>query len=307
VALCQPGSRLRRSARQSSLVCRQAFGLGVARSLLARGWRVFGSVRSAADAEAARTALGSERFTPLLFDVTDDAAVAAAAAHVAAVLGPCGTLGALVNNSGVCHAGPLALMPLPKAAETLNVNVLGALRVTQHFLPLMGTDLARTGRPGRVVNVSSVAGSLVSPFMAVYAASKHALEAMSHALRREMLPFGIEVVIVAPGAVDTPLLARLFDACVQLSVGTPYEAAAAKLAAMAVGPRAPPMFSAAQMGDLVAAAVEQEQPRVRYLHVCGWRRYLMNYLMPVTLPHRWLDKLLGAGLGLNKPVTRASA
>ena len=172
-------------------------GYAVSRELLRRGYRVFGSVRSAEAAEGIQSALGA-RFTPLVFNVTDREAVFDAAEHVRAEVGETGLAG-LVNNAGITFAGPLLHQPFEEVKATVDVNLLGVVSVTQAFLPLLGPGR----RPDRVVNVSSTEGVVSSPFLAAYSASKHALEGLSDSLRRELLPYGVDVLTITTGPVKS--------------------------------------------------------------------------------------------------------
>ena len=157
-------------------------GASTAGLLVQKGFHVFGGVRREEDGERLRSQLGVG-FTPLLFDVTDQSAIERAVVEVDQALSGA-TLAGLVNNAGIGIGGPLALLPLDSFRHLLEVNLIGAVAVTQAFLPLLGCDRARTGRPGRIVNISSVGGKRAMPFMAPYSASKHALEAVSESLRR---------------------------------------------------------------------------------------------------------------------------
>jgi NAD(P)-dependent dehydrogenase (short-subunit alcohol dehydrogenase family) len=159
-------------------------GYATAEDLLAAGYGVFGSVRSGEDAARVQEALG-ERFSPLRFDVTDTEMVQRAVEEVEEALEG-QNLAALVNNAGISTAGPLLHMPLAIFRQTLEVNVTGLLNVTQRFAPLLGARRGAPQPPGRVVNIGSVSGRVAYPFMGAYAASKHALEALSDALRREL-------------------------------------------------------------------------------------------------------------------------
>src|SRR5580658_1002553 len=144
-------------------------------------------------------------FTPLLMDVTDQPAVARAAEQVRAALGR-EHLAGLVNNAGISVAGPLLHLPLAEFRRQLEVNLVAPLLVTQAFAHLLGTDRTRAGKPGRIVNISSVGGQMGPPFLGAYVASKHGLEGMSESLRRELLLYGIDVIIIEPGYVNTPIL-----------------------------------------------------------------------------------------------------
>src|SRR5271154_6033280 len=178
-------------------------GWAAAKLLLARGFRVFGSVRKQADADRLAAEFGAN-FSPLLFDVTDEAAVKAGAATVRASLGN-ETLFGLVNNAGIAVPGPLLYVEVDEFRHQLEVNVTGQLIVTQAFVPLLGADADRKGAPGRIVMISSVGGKNASPFVGPYNASKFALEGFSESLRRELMLFGIDVIVVAPGAVATAI------------------------------------------------------------------------------------------------------
>src|ERR1700710_2550746 len=160
-------------------------GWGIAKVLIQKGFRVFGSVRKAADGERLAKEFG-QNFVPVLFDVTDEAAVAKAADQVAAALNG-ETLAGLVNNAGIAVAGPLLYLKLDEFRQQIAVNLTGQLIVTQAFAPLLGVDRSRKGAPGRIVMISSVGGKNANPFLGPYNASKFGLEGMSEALRRELM------------------------------------------------------------------------------------------------------------------------
>lgn len=179
-------------------------GRAVALALDARGWRVFAGYRAEADADVLRAA-ASPRLRPVRVDVADEASVRAMAAEVAEALGR-GGLAGLVNNAGIAVAGPLEFLPLDALRRQLEVNVVGQVAVTQALLPLL-----RTAR-GRIVTIGWVSGRFAAPFLGPYAASKHAMEALNDALRVELRPWGMQVSIVEPGAIDTPIWRRSLDA-----------------------------------------------------------------------------------------------
>src|SRR5690606_21827980 len=185
---------------KSILITGVSSGIGwsTAKLFLSKGYLVFGSVRKLVDAERLKAELGAN-FYPLIFDVADLKAIQAAFLHVKRILGD-KALDCLVNNAGVSVNGPMAYIALEEFSEQLDINVLGLVRVTQTFLPLLGfnNDLPK----GKIVNISSGAGRVTRPFMAPYAASKHAVEAVSDGLRRELLDFGIGVTIIEPGPIQ---------------------------------------------------------------------------------------------------------
>ena len=145
-------------------------GWGCVKVLIAEGFRVFGSVRKQAHADRLSEEFGAN-FTPLTFDVTDEAAIAAGASRMEAALGG-ETLFGLVNNAGIAVPGPLLSLKIDDFMRQLAVNLAGPLIVTQAFAPLLGVDRSRKGTPGRIVMISSVGGRNGPPFLGAYAASK---------------------------------------------------------------------------------------------------------------------------------------
>ncbi len=181
------------------LITGTSTGIGKATALyLDRlGFRVFAGVRKTSDGDAL-CAQASERLTPICMDVTDSAAIAHAKELVSSSVGEAGLAG-LVNNAGIGFLSPLEFAPLDELRALFEVNVFGLLAVTQAFLPLV-----RQAR-GRIVNISSLAEILVVPFHGPYSASKLAVDGFSRALRMELRPFGVQVSVVLPGSIDTPI------------------------------------------------------------------------------------------------------
>jgi NAD(P)-dependent dehydrogenase (short-subunit alcohol dehydrogenase family) len=179
------------------LITGASTGIGRATALhLARaGWTVFAGVRKLADGEVLAAA-GGVRVEPIVLDVTDPAQIAAA---VERVNQHGGRLDALVNNAGIGYGGPLELIPIDDLRNQLEVNVLGPVAVTQALLPAL-----RRAR-GRVVLVSSIGGRVPMAFTAPYAASKHALEAIGDTLRVELRSSHVQVALIEPGSVATPI------------------------------------------------------------------------------------------------------
>lgn len=282
--------------QKSAVVTGVSSGIGRAcvQSLLNEGWHVFGSVRKEADGVAAKEALGAH-FTPLIFDVTDRAAIDEAARHVSEALKG-KTLSGLINNAGIAVGGPLAYIPEEEVQFQMDVNVLGPLRVTQAFLPLLGTDKTRIGTPGRVVNMSSVAGKIASPLMAPYAMSKHALEAMSDSLRRELMVHGIDVVVIGPGAVKTPIWAKADDLNTEQYRDTEYFdiLEGMKKAMQTVGDEG---LEPETIGMIALEALTKTTPKTRYVAV---KFALMNWIVPRIVPARTVDNAIAKRFGLSQ-------
>ncbi|MEK7693262.1 MAG: SDR family oxidoreductase, partial [Chloroflexota bacterium] len=184
---------------RSVVITGASTGIGEACALHldALGWRVFAGVRKGADGEALQRK-ASARLIPVRIDVTDQASIASACDAVAQELGARG-LDGLVNNAGIAVAAPLEFVPIDDLRRQLEINVIGQIAVTQAFLALI-----RTAR-GRIVNIGSVSGKLATPFTGPYSASKFAMEALTDALRIELRPWKIEVSIVEPGSIATPI------------------------------------------------------------------------------------------------------
>ena len=266
-------------------------GWGATKVLIGRGFRVFGSVRKQADADRLRQEFG-DRFVPLLFDVTDEAAVRAAAATVDRMLEG-ETLAGLVNNAGVAVAGPLLELPIAEFRQQMEVNLTGALIATQAFGPMLIPGAGRMGAPGRIVNISSVGGKNATPFVGPYSASKFALEGLSEALRRELMLFGVEVIVVAPGAVATAIWGKARPEDILPYKDTAYFPALQKVHAYMNGLGAkglPPE----RLGEAIAKALTTPKPRVRYTVAPEpLQTFLTTYL-----PRRVVDRMLGSRLGL---------
>ncbi len=178
-------------------------GLAACRLLCQNGYYVFGSVRRKDDADRLQSGLG-DNFSPLLFDVTDRPAIQKAQQTVRKRLGTAG-LTALINNAGIAVSGVLQHMDPDDFKRQFDVNLFGVLSVTQAFLPLLGAEKDCPHPPGKIINIGSVSGQIAYPFIGPYVASKFALEGFSHSLRRELLLYGIDVILIAPGSVRTPI------------------------------------------------------------------------------------------------------
>jgi hypothetical protein len=266
-------------------------GWATAKLLLDRGFRVFGSVRKQADADRLKAEFGAN-FTALKFDVTDEAAVLAAARDVRAALNG-ETLFGLVNNAGVAVAGAVLELAVDEFRRQMDVNVIGPIITTQAFGPLLGSDPSLKGPKGRIVMISSVAGKNGNPLMPAYSASKHAIEGLSESLRRELMLFGIDVVIVAPGPVKTPIWSKAEEVDISGYKNSPYFPALQKFRKIIqqLGENGLP---AEKIAEAIAAALTSVSPKVRYQITPD----PMQHLMTAVLPKRMIDKIIAKRLGL---------
>ena len=236
---------------RTALVTGASSGIGAACAvrLVGAGWRVFAGVRRAGDAPR-----GAEE---ILLDVTDEDQVRAAAEHI-------GELHGLVNNAGIALAIPLEFIPLTELRRQFEVNVVGQVGVTQAFLPHL-----RRSR-GRIVFIGSIAGQSALPFLGPYAASKHALEAVADTLRLELRPFGVDVSLVQPGSIKTPIWTKSAHVADGLANGAGAELAGLygeRIAAFrAVALRRGSKGAAPdEVARVVEEALTTERPRTRKL------------------------------------------
>ena len=266
-------------------------GWATAKLLLDRGFAVFGSVRKQADADRLKSEFGVN-FTPLLFDVTDEAAVLAAAREVRTVLAG-ETLAGLVNNAGIAVAGPTLELSVEQFRRQIDTNVIGPVIATQAFGPLLGVDPELKGPKGRIVMISSVAGKNGNPMTPAYSASKHAIEGLSESLRRELMLFGIDVVIVAPGAVKTPIWGKSEEVDMSGYQNSPYLPVLEKIRGITrhlseIG--LPPE----KIAELIVEALTTAKPKVRYQITPDPMRHLITGF----LPKRMVDRIIAKRLGL---------
>jgi NAD(P)-dependent dehydrogenase (short-subunit alcohol dehydrogenase family) len=267
-------------------------GHGAATVLAKKGFHVFGSVRKEADAERLKKELGAS-FTPLLFDVTDEAAVKRGADQVRAALKG-ETLAGLVNNAGIAVSGPLIEVDPDEFRKQLEVNVTGPLLVTQAFAPLLGVDGSLKGKPGRIVNISSVGGKRAFPFIGPYAASKFALEGFSESLRRELMLFGIDVIVIGPGAVKTAIWDKAEEVDISRYDNSPYLPILQSFqnTFVAQGRKGLPPE---KLGRLIHKALTTANPKVRY--AANPASFVEKAMMTLA-PKRTLDKVIAKTLGL---------
>jgi NAD(P)-dependent dehydrogenase (short-subunit alcohol dehydrogenase family) len=266
-------------------------GWGCAKVLITKGFRVFGSVRKQADAERLSTELGPN-FVPLIFDVTDQAAVNQAAKKVEAALAG-ELLYGLVNNAGIAVQGPLLYLPIEQFKRQIDVNLTGQLIVTQAFAPFLGTNRSAKGPRGRIVMISSVGGRNAFPFIGPYNTSKFGLEGFSESLRRELMLFGIDVIIVAPGAVATPIWDKADAVDLSQYANTPYAPMIAKVKQymISLGRKGLPPE---QLGVAVAHALTTSHPKTRYVVAPDpIQNFIFNHL-----PKRVVDRIIARQVGL---------
>ncbi|MBV9547785.1 MAG: SDR family oxidoreductase [Chloroflexi bacterium] len=247
-----------------ALVTGASTGMGRAIALLLadRGFHVFVGVRRLEDGQALQR-LARGQLTPVLIDVTRHDQIAGAARAVGEHVGQRG-LDALVNNAGIGLAWPLEIVPLDRFRMQFEVNVDGQLAVTQTFLPLIRQAT------GRVIMIGSIADRLTPPFVGPLAATKHALLALCEALRLELAPWNIHVVLIEPGNIrteaggkferDAAAALQQFDPAGRCLYADAFRAMTSRFAARHAGGSDPDVVAA-----VVMHAIETPKPRARYL------------------------------------------
>lgn len=264
--------------------CSTGIGRATAQLLATRGWRVFASARKL----EAVADLASDSITLLALDVTDEASCRNAVARVRAE--GAGRIDALVNNAGYGHAGPLEDIPPQDVRAQFEVNTFAPLLLSQLVVPAM-----RQQGGGRIVNVSSVVGRVAIPFLGLYSGSKFALEAMSDALRMELAPWNIHLILVEPGSVRTPFYTRIsgYMARTIEDADSPYRARSER-AQRFLGGRG--LFAGSppeQVAKVIYTALAARRPRARYLATWDARLTMMLLALPGGLRDWVFQVMLG--------------
>jgi NAD(P)-dependent dehydrogenase (short-subunit alcohol dehydrogenase family) len=267
-------------------------GIGAACALdcVARGMTVFAGVRDPRAGESLAEK-GGPSLLPITLDVTDESSIMRSVEMVQRAVGE-GGLGGLVNNAGIVIGSPLEVIPLPQLRKQLEVNVIGQIAVTQAFLPLL-----RRAR-GRIVNMGSIAGRGTIPLLGPYSASKYALEALTDALRMELQPWGIQVSIIEPGAIATPIWEKSAKEAEDLEASVSEEAKALYGEAVmrireAITQAAQRAISPEAVVRAVHHALTASRPRTRYLVGVDAK---LRASMVKWLPDRVQDRVLAWAL-----------
>jgi NAD(P)-dependent dehydrogenase (short-subunit alcohol dehydrogenase family) len=272
-------------------------GRACAARLDAAGFRVFAGHRTDADASSLDTdAVGDLR--PLRLDVTDADQIAAAATAIGEAVGAGGLWG-LVNNAGIPVPGPVEALPLADLRRQLEVNLVGQIAVTQALLPAL-----RRAR-GRVLNMTSVGGRVATPFMSAYHASKFGFAGFSDSLRRELVPLGVDVCVIEPGSIATPMWERGREHAESTTAGLSgevTEAYGADLrgaldAATRTGERG---LEPDRVARVVERALTARRPRSRYVVGVDARGMI---LAQAVLPTRVFDRIMRRAMGLRRTYT----
>jgi len=270
-------------------------GWGTTKVLVSKGFRVFGSVRKQADADRLEREFG-KGFVPLLMDITDADAVHQAAQKVGSMIGD-RNLAGLVNNAGIVVSGPLLYLRPSEYRRQLEANMISPLVVIQAFAPLLGMDKKRQGPAGRIVNISSTGAKVAIPLIGGYSSSKAGLEGMSDALRQELMLFGIDIVIIEPGTVNTAMYDKGEKEDLSEFKRTEYWEAVQNFQKYIVTEARANGLPPERLGEAARVALTTAKPKARYAVV---PQRFKNWTLPRLLPTRMLDAYLAKQMKLTK-------
>jgi len=265
---------------RTAFVTGASAGIGEAtvRALLAAGYRVFAGARRL-DRMADLAAVGA---TLIKLDLTDDASIVAA---IEAIKSEAGRIDVLVNNAGYGSYGALEDVPLAEGRRQFEVNVFGLARLCQLALPMM-----RAQKSGKIVNVTSIGGKIWEPLGAWYHATKFAVEGLSDCLRVEVAPFGVDVIVVEPGAIRTEWAGIAREGLLQMSGGTAYAELAKRHARMLATADTSRLASPPEVvARTIVRAVSARRPKTRYATGGGARTILF---LRKILSDRMFDRLI---------------
>jgi NAD(P)-dependent dehydrogenase (short-subunit alcohol dehydrogenase family) len=275
------------------LVTGASTGLGeqICKCLAGNGYQVIAGVRKDTDGARLQASFGSS-IHPVLIDVTDQSMINQALAATSALIGT-DPLVAIVNNAGIVVSGAVLYVPTEEWEKQFDVNLYGVIRVTNAFFALLSRKrVAGDNHPRRIVNMSSISGLFASPFLGPYAASKFALEAMSDALRRELYMYDIQVVLIEPGNIRTPIWDKAKLETQWL--GPEYESIRASKERI-IQHSIDTGYPVDVLDDFILKAIKSKAVKPRYLVKReGWKFRLIQ-LLPTTWLDRMIRKRLQAG------------
>ena len=261
-------------------------GQGTLSYFVKKDFHVYGSVRNSKDANKLKK-IFRENFTPLIFDVTKEAQVKKAASIVKKDLKNSNLL-ALVNNAGVAISGPILLQKVKDFEKQININLNGAFRVLKFFAPLCGAEKNNNSKKGVIFNISSISGKIGMPGVGAYTASKFGLEGLSHSLRRELIRYGVDVVIIGPGPIKSEIFDKIDKKFLETLKKSDY-AKVAKNIPKRMKNAKKIAFPPEEVGKLIFNALHDPNRKTRYTITPN---KLMYWTLPMFITDRMLDKMV---------------
>ena len=261
-------------------------GRGTLDYFVSKGFHVYGSVRSTKDANRLKR-IYKDKLTTIIFDVTKLAQLKKAAAFIKKDLNDSNLL-ALVNNAGTSFPGPLLRQSVKDFEKQIDINLNGAFRVIKYFAPLCGAEKNNNYKKGVIFNISSLSGKIGMPGLGAYTASKHGLEGLSQSLRRELLRYGVDVVIIGPGPIKSEIFNKVDKKFLESLKKSDY-ANAAKLIPKRNKNALKIAFPAIEVGKLIFNALHNPNRKSRYTIT---PHTMMYWTGPMTISDRMLDRMI---------------
>lgn len=261
-------------------------GRGTLDYFVSKGFHVYGSVRSTKDANRLKR-IYKDKLTTIIFDVTKLAQLKKAAAFIKKDLNDSNLL-ALVNNAGTSFPGPLLRQSVKDFEKQIDINLNGAFRVIKYFAPLCGAEKNNNYKKGVIFNISSLSGKIGMPGLGAYTASKHGLEGLSQSLRRELLRYGVDVVVIGPGPIKSEIFNKVDKKFLESLKKSDY-AKAAKLIPKRNKNALKIAFPAIEVGKLIFNALHNPNRKTRYTITPN---KMMYWTVPMTISDRMLDRMI---------------
>ena len=283
---------------RSILITGVSTGIGraIAEELLNEEFIVIGSVRDLSDADNLKKKY-QDNFFPVKFDVTKKNEIQQSKIEIEKILSKNNSyLSCVINNAGIALGGPIRYLDVDIFRKQFEVNFFGLIEVTKTFLDLM-IDSNNHKMKNKIINIGSISGKRSFPFVGPYTASKHALEGFTDSLRRELLLHDIDVILIQPGPIRTPIWDKVPDIEDNPFLKTEYEIPLRKFNKGYLKAIESDGYPPNIIGKKVVEIMDTNKPRTRYVIT---PKIFKNYLIPGFLPDRWVDKLVGKMLGLIK-------
>ena len=268
-------------------------GKSCAELLSKNNYKVFGSVRNENDYKILKKDLG-ENFYPIIMDVTDEKSIDLAKETIKKNI-PNKKLDILINNAGIALGGPIKYIDTDIFRKQFEVNLFGVVSVTNKFLDLLGAT-TENNHKGKIIMISSISGKRSYPFVSPYVASKHALEGMTDCIRKELMIYGIDVILIEPGPIKTAIWDKAPTPDDNPFLKTEYKPILKKFYDKVVA-QGKLGLEPEQVSNKIKKVIEMKRPKTRYV-ITGQK--LINYTLPSILPDRIFDKLTAKMLGMVK-------
>ena len=278
---------------KSVLITGVSTGIGksCAQILSFNNYKVFGTVRNEEDANTLKKELGKQ-FTPIIMDVTNKESIDSAKELIENKIEK---LDVLINNAGIALGGPIKYIDTDMFRKQFEVNLFGVISVTKAFLELLGAS-EENNHQGKIIMISSISGKRSYPFVSPYVASKHALEGFSDCIRKELMLYGVDVILIEPGPIKTAIWDKAPPPNDNPFSKTEYNIILKKFY-NAVIEQGKLGLKTEIVSQKIKKIIEMKRPKTRYV-ITGQK--LINYTLPNILPDRWFDKLTAKMLGIKK-------